>query len=589
MDGSCIIEGKPKYLGFPSNSRHQHAAKARSRARFANATMSQQNPLNTLSAWLPDLIAGLSIAGLLVPEAVAYSGIASLPPQYGVIGLLAGLSCYGLLGKSRFAVVSATSSSAAVLAAVTASMAGADPGHRPALAMGLILLTGLFFAAASLARLGELSSFIAKPVLRGFSFGLALVIILKQLPKIVGVAPHAVNILPFAAELAERAGQWQAVPLATGAAALGMLFALRPFRRIPASLLVIVFGIAAEYLLALDRYGVGMVGKINLSLQAPGIPDLAQREWLRLGELTIALVFVLYAESYSSIRSFALKHGDRFSANRELAALGLANLVSGLFQGMPVGAGYSATSANEAAGAQSQRAAWLAALVVLAVVLTLLPFVALTPEPVLAAIVINAVSHTLKLADLRIYFHWQRDRLVVLASLAAVLVLGILDGLLAAVGVSLLMTLRDLSEPKVSVLGRLGEGHDFVSTAMHPEARETPGLLIMRPEAPMFFANAERILTLVRQSIEARRPAQVQTLILSLEESPDLDGTSIEALAELARYLSGKGIRLLLARMKDPALSVLGRAAIAALPATALTNWSVDDAVTAATTPQATA
>ena len=530
---------------------------------------------------LPDLIAGLSIAGLLVPEAVAYSSIAGLPPQYGVMALLAGLASYGLVGRSRFAVVSATSSSAAVLAAATASMGG-DAGHRVALAMGLIVLTGGFFVAASLARLGELSSFIAKPVLRGFSFGLALVIILKQLPKMVGVQPQSATFLPFLAELAQRVGQWNLAGLATGLAALGVLFALRPYQRIPASLLVIVLGIAAGQMVELDHYGVGLVGEIRLQLRAPGLPDLTQHEWLRLGELAFALLFVLYAESYGSIRSFALKHGDGFSANRELAALGVANLASGLLQGMPVGAGYSATSANEAAGAQSRVAAWFGALAVLAVVLTVLPYVALTPEPVLAAIVINAVSHTLNLAGLRIYFHWQRDRLVVLAAVAAVLLLGILDGLLAAVGVSLLMTLRDLSEPKVSVLGRLGQGHDFVNIAAHPEAQEIPGLLIMRPEAPLFFANADRMLAVVRQQIEARGRARVQTLILSLEESPDLDGTSIEALAELAGFLAEQRIRLLLTRMKDPVLSALSRTAIAALPSVVLTNWSVDDAVNAA-------
>jgi MFS superfamily sulfate permease-like transporter len=470
-----------------------------------------------------------------------------------------------------------------VLAAAAASLAPGDAAHRIALAMGLIVLTGGFFVAASFARLGELSSFIAKPVLRGFSFGLALVIILKQLPKMVGVHPHSGNVLPFAAELAEQLAQWNPVGLATGLTALALLFALRPFRRIPASLVVIVLGIGAGRLWDLDHYGVGLVGEIRLQLQAPGLPDLTQHEWLRLGELAFALLFVLYAESYSSIRTLALKHGDRFSANRELAALGLANLVSGLMQGMPVGAGYSATSANEAAGAQSRRAAWAGALVVLVVVVTLLPYVALTPEPVLAAIVINAVSHTLKLESLSIYFHWQRDRLVVLAAVAAVLLLGILDGLLAAVGVSLLMTLRDLSEPKVSVLGRLGQGHDFVNVTAHPEVREIPGLLIMRPEAPLFFANADQMLALIRQQVETRGRSRVQTLILSLEESPDLDGTSIEAVAELAQYLAEQGVNLLLARTKDPALAVLGRAGIVALQPLALTNWSVDDAVKMAT------
>jgi MFS superfamily sulfate permease-like transporter len=325
-----------------------------------------------------------------------------------------------------------------------------------------------------------------------------------------------------------------------------------------------------------------LVGAIHLQLQAPSLPQLSSSEWLRLGELAFALLFVLYAESYSSIRSFALKHGDGFSANRELVALGVANLASGLFQGMPVGAGYSGTSANEAAGAQSRLAAWIAALIVLAIVLTLLPYVALTPEPILAAIVINAVSHTLKPGALRPYFRWKRDRVVALAAIAAVLLLGILDGLLAAVGVSLLMTLRDLSIPKVSVLGRLSQSHDFVDVVAHPEAKQTPGLLIVRPEEPLFFANVDRMFTFIRQRIEAAEGKTIHTIILSLEESPDLDGTCIEALEEFAGYLRERGIKLLLARLKDPVLDVLGHAAIPGLSPSELKNWSVDDAVEAA-------
>ncbi len=541
--------------------------------------MAQTNP-STLSR-APDLIAGLSIAGLLVPEAVAYSGIANLPPQYGIVALLAGLLCYGLVGNSRFAVVSATSSSAAVMAAATAGLAGGDIGLKLALAAGLIIVTGLFFVAAGLGRMGAISDFIAKPVLRGFAFGLAVVIILKQLPKIAGVSPHHTDIPRYAFDLIRQIGDWNSYGVATGLIALGILFAFRPYKRIPASLLVIVLGIAVQQLYGLDRHGVGLVGTIHLQLEPPTLPQLAWNQWLRIGELAFALLFVLYAESYSSIRSFALKHSDDFSANRELVALGVANLASGLFHGMPVGAGYSGTSANEAAGAQSKLAAWIAALVVLIIVLTLLPYVALTPEPILAAIVINAVSHTLNPGALRLYFKWRRDRIVALAAVAAVLLLGILDGLLAAVGVSLLMTLRDLSEPKVSVLGRLGQGHDFVNVEMHPEAQQIPGLLIVRPEEPLFFANADRMFAFILQRIDSPPDADIHTVILSLEESPDLDGTCIEALQELATHLAQRHVKLLLARLKDPVLDAISLAVIPEL-APAPNNWSVDDAVRAA-------
>ena len=533
---------------------------------------------SSTALWLPDLVAGLSVAGLLVPEAVAYSGIAGLPPQYGIIALLAGLTCYGLLGRSRFAIVSATSSSAAVLAAATSTLAGGDPRHQLALAAGLILLTGVFFLAAGLARMGAISNFIAKPVLRGFAFGLAVVIIVKQLPKIVGVQAHHSDIIRYALDLLGQYSHWNPAGAVTGLIALALLFLLRPYRRIPGSLLVIVLGIAAQAMWNLDRHGVALVGTIHLSFHSPSAPALTRGEWLRLGELAFAMVFVLYAESYGSIRSFALKYGDPVAPDRELLGLGLANLAAGLFGGMPVGAGYSATSANEAAGARTKRAAWIAALVVLVLVLTLLPYVALTPEPVLAAIVIYAVTHTLNPAAIRIYFRWARDRIVAIVAVAAVLALGIMDGLLLAVGASVLMTLRDLSQPKVSVLGRLGEGHDFVNIAAHPEARSIPGLLIMRPEAPLFFANVERMLALVRRQIEGG-DRSTNTLILSLEESSDLDGTCIEALMELVEFMNRRGIKLLFARLHDSVRTVLTRAAIPDLPTLALTNWSVDDAV----------
>lgn len=534
------------------------------------------------AAWLPDLQAGLSVAGLLLPEAVAYSSIANLPAQAGVVALLAGLLCYGLAGSSRFAIVSATSSSAAVLAAVTSTLASGNAGLRLALAAGLVLLTGLLFVIAAAARLGNITQFIAKPVLRGVTFGLAIVIILKQLPKMVDVQPQHQLIPLYAFELVQRLPQWNWTALLTGVAALLLLSVFGRVRRLPAALLVIALGIAAEQLLPLQRYGIPLVGAIHLQLSAPGIPELSQVHWMRLGELAVAVLLILYAESYSSIRYFAIKHGDTAAPNRDMLALGLANLLSGVLHGAPVGAGYSATSANEAAGAQSRLAGWVAALAVLLVVLTLMPAIALTPEPVLAAVVIHAVSHTLRLEAFRPYFKWQRDQAIVVGAVLGVLLLGVLDGLLLAMAASLALTLRRFSEPNTSVLGRLGHGHDFVDLAAHPDARPLPGMLIIRPEAPLFFANAEQMLGAARRHV-ADAGSEVHTVILSLEESPDLDSTSIEALGDFAAHIGKMGKRLLLARVKEPVLAVLGSAGLPSLPASAMTYLSVDDAVAAST------
>jgi MFS superfamily sulfate permease-like transporter len=526
---------------------------------------------------LADWGAGLSIAGLLLPEAVAYSGIAGLPPQAGVIALFAGLLAYGLLGTSRFAIVSATSSSAAVLLAATASMAGTSPQQRMLLAVGIVLLTGLFFVVAGLARLGAVSNFIAKPVLRGFALGLALTIVVKQIPHAVAFQPVHGDLPRFAWELVSGWRHWNAAGLAMAVAALLLMRALARWRGLPAALLVIAAGIALDASGWCARWGIAAVGPIRLDVSNPGIPSLSRAEWLRLGELAFAMALILYAESYGSIRTFALRHGDRVDANRDLMALGAANLLSGVFHGMPVGAGYSATSANEVAGAQSRAAGLVACAVVGLAVWLLLPWIESTPEPLLAAIVIHAVGHTLNPAALRPYFAWRRDRLIVVLAFVAVLALGVLDGLLLAIAASLLMLLQTLSRSHVSWLGRLADTHDFVDVARHPDAVVPAGLLIARPEAPLFFGNADPVFAAIRERL--RTLGSPTGVVLSLEDSADLDATSVEALCDFAVRLHQDGVPLVLARVKDPVRDLLARVASPALPPACYAGWSVDDAV----------
>lgn len=521
-----------------------------------------------------DTLAGVSIAGLLLPEAVAYAGIANLPPQAGVVALLVGLLVYAIAGNSRFAIVSATSSSAAVLAATV----GVVPGAQLAVAAALVAAAGGLFMLAGAARLGGVSDFIAKPVLRGFAFGLALTIIIKQISSIVGVKSHYADAPRIAYDLVRQAPQWNLHSVGLGAIALVILFALGRRARIPATLVVIVLGIGAGYWVDWHSWGIPIVGAIDLRNVHFGLPAFQRAEWLQTVELAFALMLILYAESYGSIRTFALKHGDAVSANRDLLALGAANLISGVLQGMPVGAGYSATSANEAAGAQTRLAGLCAVLVIAVIVFFLLPQLALTPEPVLAAIVIYGVSHSVDPGMFRPYWVWQRDRLLAVAALAAVLVFGVLHGLLAAIAVSLFLTLRSLSVPVVSVLGRLRESHDFVDISAHPDARPIKGIVIVRPEVPLFFANAERVLSEVRVRIAAQEP-KPHTVMLSLEETPDVDSTSIEALRIFAAELRSRGQELVLARLKPRALSVLARAVDDTLPSQALRELSVDECV----------
>src|SRR6266478_9561509 len=284
-----------------------------------------------------DLSAGLSIAGLLLPEAVAYSGVANLPPQAGVIALFAGLVCYSLIGRSRFAIVTATSSSAAVLASATLTLGGGDLAQRVALAATLVVGAGTAFALAGFLRMGAMSNLIARPVLRGYAFGLALVIAVKQWPHLVDLHTQTTDFFPLVAEIVRRYAAWQAPSLGCGLMALAGLFALERLVRVPGALVVIVASILASAWLA--AHGVALTGPIQLALGLPAFTLPSGTRWLALSEFALALMFILYAESYGSIRTFALKRDDEVQPNRDLLALGAANILSGLFHGTPVGAG----------------------------------------------------------------------------------------------------------------------------------------------------------------------------------------------------------------------------------------------------------
>ena len=522
----------------------------------------------------PDLLAGLAMAGLLLPEAVAYSGLAGLPPQAGVIGLFAGLLCYGLIGSSRVAIVSATSSSAAVLASATTALAGNGVAERLALAAILVAGTGIAFLLCAALRLGAMSNLIARPVLRGYTFGLALVIAVRQWPHLVNVQAHNSDFLALLLELLRDYRAWQLPSLACGLSALAGLFVLERLPRLPGALAVIVASILAAPMLA--AHGVALTGPIHLALAMPAFAIAPGTRALPLVEFSLAVMFILYAESYGSIRTFALKHDEVVQPNRDLLALGAANVISGLLQGTPVGAGYSATSANDAAGARSRFAGLSAALAVLVLVLVFLRWIERIPQPVLAAIVIHAVSKSLRLSVFRTYFRWRRDRLVAAAAVVAVMLLGVLNGLLAAIALTIALLVRSLARPRVSLLGRVGE-HDYLNIARFPAATQVPGMLVIRPEEPLFFANAEPLLAQLREYVRA--DASARLVVLSLEESPDLDSTSLEALGELCGWLSGRGVELRLARLKDSARDALLRANLQQLSAGALLYASVDDAV----------
>lgn len=523
-----------------------------------------------------DLVAGLSVAGLMLPEAVAYAGIAGLPPQRAILAAIAGCLFYALVGRSRFAIVTPTSSSAAILAATLAVMPG-SLSDKAVYATILVGLTGLLFLLAAAFRLGGLTGFISRPVLRGFAFGLAITIVIRQLPLLVGAPAHAPDVFRLTAALAAAAPAWNPASIAVGVVALVALLLLRRAPFIPGAFLVLVAGVAASFLLGLPERGVAVVGAIDLTPAWPSLPSLGWADYSSLAQFALPLVLILFAESWGTIRALALRHGDSVDANRELGALGVANLASFFVQGMPVGAGFSAGVASEAAGATSRATGILAALGLAVLILLAAPLVALLPEPVLAAVVIAALAHALDPAPLVRLWTLDRDQYVALGAAGGVLVLGVLNGMLLAIFLSLAALVRRLASPHVARLGQLGGSHNYVDLARHPDAVSPPHVAIWRPAEPLFFANAERVLAYIGRGTRAE--PDVRAVVISLEESFDLDSTALEVLIEADAAFRARGIRVQLARAHDRVRDLLAASGASDLPARS--SYSVDDAVVA--------
>ena len=524
-----------------------------------------------------DFAAGLSVAGLLLPEAVAYAGIAGLPPQRAVVAAVAGCLAYAVLGRSRFAVVSPTSASAAILAATLATFP-VGGGERATLATLAVAIAGLVFLLAWVARLGLLTGFIARPVLRGFAFGLALTIILRQVPAITGAAVEAGDLPRFVVALAGSFPRWHPASVACGLFALGALLAARRLPMLPGAFLVVLAGAGLSDVLDLPARGVAVVGAIDLGPRLPVLPHLSVDTLSRLVQLTLPLVLILFAESWGTMRALALRHGDAVAPDRELGALGLANLASALVGGMPVGAGFSAGSANETTGAATGAAAVIAAFGLAALALVATPLIARLPVPVLAAVVVAALLHALDPAPLVRLWRLDRDQWVAIGAAIAVVLFGVVDGMLVAIAFSIGSLLRRFAAPAVARLARLPGTRDFVEASRHPEAETPVGVGIWRPSEPLFFANAERILGLVFEA--ACCDAAIRVVVLSLEETYDVDSTALEALIEADRRFAAARKPLVLARARDPLRDLL--AAAGATDLVARSSYSVDDAVAAA-------
>lgn len=516
-----------------------------------------------------DLLAGLSVAGILLPESVAYASIAGLAPIHALLGCLVGLTIYTIIGSCRQAIVSPTSSAAAIFASMAAI--SSDMGFA------LVMVTGVLFVIAGWLKGGFIGSFISRPVMQGFAWSLAITIMLKQLPHLLGIEAHEKQFFPLIAELWQKLPSLNQVSMMVGVTALLIWLFLRQlnFKFLPNSLVVLIGGTAMVHFLGLGNQ-VKLVGMIPIDGLGLHLPQLTRAEWLQVTQLAPALLLIIFAESWESVQMLATQAGERINPNRELMALGIANVVAGGVGALPVGAGFSASNASLSAGSSSKWAGVVTCLS-LAILLWLgRDLLADVPLPILAAVVIGILSKHLFPFEILQSLKFGKDAWLSLVCIATVLVFGVLFGMTVSVGLSLLMALYRFSQPLMSELGRLGNSHDFVDKVTHQEASAPTDTLIIRPEEPLFFANAERIFDHI---VERAQQQNAKKVIISMEASSTLDSTTLFAFKELFEKLQNQQRALCLARVKDPVrrtlMDFLQQEKLANLPV----YWSVDDAV----------
>lgn len=527
--------------------------------------------------WLPqwrslarrDTLAALAVWAVLVPQAMAYATLAGVPPVYGLYAALAGLVVYALFGTSRQLNVGPSSSIAVLSAATIAPLAAADGERFLALSAALALLTGAILVVAGLARLGFIAEFLAKPVLAGYFIGLALVIAVSQVPKLLGVEEESAGFLRRLWNLTGEVDAVHGWTLAVGLGTLALLLALRAIApRVPGSLIALALGVLVSRALDLEDRGVAVVGEISSSLPGVGLPSVGWSEVNRLLAGAVGVAILAYAESIAAARTFAAKHGHEVDPNRELIAMGAANIGSGLLRGFPIDASVSRTAVADDAGQRSQLAGLLNAALVLATILLLTRFFADLPQATLAAIVIAAVLPLMRTGELRRLRRLDEiDFGLALVCLVGVLLFGVLGGLGVAVIASLGALVYRTFRPHTAVLGRVRAGGErdedfgFRDISRHPEGETYPGLVIFRFDQEIFFANARLFRDYVRELVVEADPP-VQAVLLDAAAVTHVDTTGLDVVREVHEELSGKGIVLMLARMKGPVHDILERAGL---------------------------
>jgi high affinity sulfate transporter 1 len=514
------------------------------------------------SGWLRlDLVAGLTAAAVIIPQAMAYATIAGLPVEVGLYTALTPMVIYAIIGTSRTLSYSITSTIGMLTAA---TLVGAVPGGSNeellTAASTLAVLVGGLLILASVLRLGVIANFISAPVLTGFKAGIGVVVFVSQLSKVLGIPVEKGSFLQTILSLVEGLGSVHLTTLVLGLATLAILIFLpRLAPRLSAPLVAVVVGIAASALFNLEAQGVKLVGEVPPGLPSFSLPDLSLVRALLPGALGIALMS--FTQSIASARAFQ-RHGDpEPDANQELLALGLANAGGGLLQAMPSGGGTSQTAVNDQAGAKTQVAELVTAGVVVVTLLFLAPLISLMPQATLGALVLMAAAGLIKVSEFqKIGQVSKRELIWALVAFAGVVLVGTLEGILVAVVLSLLVLIYQANHPAVYEVGRKPGTEVYRAMVDHPDDETVPGLLVLRTEGGLHFASSPRALEKMRALILEREP---QVVLLECSAIPDIEYTALQKLAAGEEKLREAGIELWLAGLNPVPLATVRRSPLA--------------------------
>lgn len=533
--------------------------------------------------WLgADLLAGVALAALVIPESVGYAQVAGLPPEVGLFAAPLALVGYALFGASRVAAVATASAVSAVSASVVGHTTGGDTTAFVAASAALAIASGAVYLVIGLARLGWIANFMSQPVLEGFIIGLALFIVAGQIDGLVGVETAGEFALARMASWLARIAGWDPLTLVVGVLALGLLFGLHRWApKAPGALVVLVLGMAAVAAFDLDRRGVEVVGQLPTGLPALGWPDVDAGAMLALVPGALAVTLVGFSEGFAAVTAFSRPDDGAIDVDRELVAFGVANVGAGLSSGMVVGASLSKTAAVAGAGGRSQIANVAAAVVVVAALLVIGPVFAYLPEAVLAAVVIHAVWGLVRFDRLRFLRRVDRfDWAMALLVLAGTLVLEPIYAVLLGVSVSVLHLVQRVSFPHRAQLGQDPSADRPVDLATHRDARPYPGVVVYRMDAPLLFVNAAAFRAGLDEAL-AGAGDDVSGVVVDCESMFTADATGVEVLAKLVADLSHHAVDVRLARVRDAALQRFTAGGIVAAVGSACIHDHVEDAVEA--------